>query len=242
MKNHPRPRPGQHRRPEIIYPIPEANDRLWDLFRHHGLADFPHDKREMLARFYHLLMNHQLTDNVTRITKFRDIAIKHFIDSLIVAQITKLQFPLLDVGTGAGFPGIPLKILFPTEKIILAEGVRRRVDFLRAVREELKLENLDLIGRKVDPTFVYPVRGVITRALSDISQTLYDISQCLEVGGFVYLMKGPGVDAELVEAKAKWSEYFQLENDIPYELPKTPHQRRLVIFSKIKTPKVEAVK
>src|SRR4029077_16173138 len=133
------------------------------------------------AEFYHLLMNHQLTDNVTRLVKFRDIGIKHFIDSLIAPRLSQLSFPLLDVGTGPGFPGIPLKILFPEKKIILAEGVRRRVDFLKAVRDSMKLNDLQVIGRKIDDTFQLPVGGVITRALEDIGTTLRNVSRCLEV-------------------------------------------------------------
>src|ERR1700723_2544868 len=129
---------GVHRKPEEIYSFQEADARLYDIFRHHGFSEFPHPLRRQLVEFYILLMNHQLRDNVTRLLKFRDIAIKHFIDSLMVARLTELQFPLLDVGTGAGFPGIPLKILFPERPLLLAEGVKRRVDFLRAVRDTMK--------------------------------------------------------------------------------------------------------
>lgn len=227
---------GVHKRPDKIYSFSEADDRLYDIFRHHEFGDFPHEQRRKLVEFYLLLMNHQLTDNVTRLVKFRDIGIKHFIDSLIVARLTDLTFPLLDVGTGPGFPGIPLKILYPDKKIILAEGVRRRVDFLKAVREELKLKELDIVGRKIDDTFQLPVKGVITRAFADISSTLKDISQCLEVGGKVFLMKGPNVGPEIKDAKVKWGEYFELEADHEYVLPNTPNERRLVIYKKIATP------
>src|SRR5665213_2536215 len=110
---------GVHRKPENIYSKEEADARLYDLFRHHGFADFPHAERHQLVEFYLLLMNHQLTDNVTRLVRFRDIGIKHFIDSLMVTKLTNLMFPLLDVGTGPGFPGIPLKIMHPNDKIIL---------------------------------------------------------------------------------------------------------------------------
>jgi 16S rRNA (guanine527-N7)-methyltransferase len=230
---------GTHKKPETIYSPAEADARLYDIFRHHGFEDFPHETRKRLVEFYVLLMTHQLRDNVTRLVKFRDIAIKHFIDSLIVPRLTKLKFPLLDVGTGPGFPGIPLKLLFPNEKIILAEGVRRRVDFLKAVREEMRLENLDIVGRKIDETFQLPVKGVITRAFAEIPGTLHGISQCLEVGGEIYFMKGPNCDDEIKIAKRDWSEYFELKEDIKYELPNTPHQRRLVIYRKIKTPPVE---
>lgn len=228
-------RKGTHKKPEQIYSPREANDRLYDIFRNHGFGDYPHDRRERLVEFYGLLMNHQLRDNVTRLVKFRDIAIKHFIDSLIVPRLTQLKFPLLDVGTGPGFPGIPLKIDFPTEKIILAEGVRRRVDFLKAVREEMKLNSLDIVGRNIDETFQLPVKGVITRALEDVSQTLKNTSQCLEVDGHVYFMKGPNVDPEINHAKKHWGEYFSLIEDHRYNLPETPHQRRLLVYKKIKS-------
>src|ERR1035437_1574391 len=72
-------KPGSHRKPEQIYSIEEADSRLFDLFRHHGFEDFPHSERRRLVEFYLLLMNHQLRDNVTRLVKFRDIGIKHFI-------------------------------------------------------------------------------------------------------------------------------------------------------------------
>ena len=129
--------------------------------------------------------------------------------------------------------------MFPNEKIILAEGVKRRVDFLKAVRDEMKLENLDIIGRNIDSNFVYPVKGAITRAVEVVSQTLKNVSQSLEVGGKVFLMKGPNVEPEIREAKREWGEYFELETDKEYDLPQTPNQRRLVIYRKIKTPALE---
>ena len=231
-----RQRPGTHRRPEKIYSFAEADDRLYDIFRHHGFEDFPHDQRKRLVEFYLLLMNHQLTDNVTRLVKFREIAIKHFIDSLIVTRFVKLEFPLLDIGTGPGFPGIPLKILYPKEKIVLAEGVRRRVDFLKAVRDEMKLENLDIIGRKIDDTFQLPMRGAITRAFAEIPGTLRAVSQSLVIGGKIFFMKGPNVDPEIKRAVREWEPFFKLVEDHDYELPNSPNQRRLVVFEKIATP------
>lgn len=225
-----------HKKPEKIFSFNEADARLYDIFRNHGFEDFPHAERHKLVEFYQMLMKHQLRDNVTRLVKFRDIAIKHFIDSLMVTRLVKPMFPLMDVGTGPGFPGIPLKIMYPEEKIILAEGVRRRVDFLKAVREDMELKNLDIVGRNIDHTFQLPVRGVITRAVEETSHTLQNISQCLEVGGRVYLMKGPNVDPEVKSAVLKWEPYFELVEDHNYSLPETPHQRRLLVFQKLKTP------
>lgn len=225
---------GKHKKPETIYELNEASDRLADIFRNHDFDLVSHSQRLQLAQFYRILMQNQEHQNFTRLLKLRDIAIKHFIDSIIILQHTQLLFPLIDVGTGPGFPGIPLKIMFPNEKIILGEGVQKRVEFLKHVRTEMKLQNLDIVGRNINQYFVYPVNGVITRAVEDIGNTLGNVISSLQLGGCVYFMKGPGVDPEIPVALEKWSEFFRLKSDITYSLPNTTHNRRLVIFEKIK--------
>jgi 16S rRNA (guanine527-N7)-methyltransferase len=224
---------GTHKKPETIYSVNEANDRLLDIFRNHDFK-CSHEERMKLAHFYRLLLENQEHKNFTRLLKIKDIAIKHFIDCLILTEICELKFPLIDVGTGPGFPGIPLKIRFPKEKILLGEGVQKRVEFLKHVREQMKLENLDIIGRNINPHFVYPVNGVITRAVEDVTNTLKNTINCLQLGGHVYFMKGPGVDPEIDKAQNEMSEFFKLYKDISYDLPKTENHRRLVIFEKIK--------
>lgn len=223
-----------HVKPEKIYSLNEANDRLYDIFRNHDYEDFPHDKRMQLARFYQLLLEEQKNQNFTRLVNLRDIAIKHFIDCLMVAKVKDLQFPLMDVGTGPGFPGIPLKILFPEEQIFLAEGVGKRVSFLKHVREELELPKLGIFGRNINDAFVYPVRSVITRAVEEINNTLRNVFHCLQTGGEVYFMKGPRATEELERLDSELMEYYELTHDIDYQLPKTQHARRLVVFKKIK--------
>lgn len=224
---------GKHKKPETIYSVNEANDRLADIFRNHGFQ-CSHEERMKLAHFYRLLMENQEKENFTRLLKLRDIAIKHYIDCMIVAELTDLKFPLMDVGTGPGFPGIPLKIRYPKKQILLAEGVQRRVEFLKHVRQEMRLQDLDIVGRNINKHFVYPVNGVITRAVEDIRNTLGNVLSCLQLGGRVYFMKGPGVDPEIPMALKEYGQFYQLAKDVPYSLPETPHQRRLVIFEKIK--------
>lgn len=228
-------KPGaRHRRSEESFTLNQADDRVQDIFRNHGFGHYPHEKRRELTRFYQLLIANQENENFTRLLSLRDVAIKHFIDSLMVTELTSLDFPLMDMGTGPGFPGIPLKIHFPNDRIILAEGVQRRVNFLKHVRDEMQLKNLDIIGRNINETCLYPVKGVITRAVEDARNTLGNVLYSVQTGGRVYLMKGPNVDPEIPVALKKWGEYFELENDFKYELPKTPHQRRLLVFRKIK--------
>ncbi len=225
---------SRHKKPEVIYELQEANSRLTDAFFHHGLADYPRDKTLQLCKFYRLLMQQQKKENFTRLLKFRDIAIKHFVDCLILPlELYTIKFPLMDMGTGPGFPGIPLKIHFPEEKIILVEGVKKRVDFLKEVREKLELQELNIIGRYVDENFNYPVNSVITRAVDEILPTLKHVYNCLPPDGEVIFMKGPGVDEELTKAIQLIKDKYTLHKDIPYTLPNTPHKRRLVIFKKI---------
>lgn len=224
---------GTHKKPDQIYSRHEANDRMHDIFRNHDFK-CTHEERQQLAHFYEILMRNQEHRNFTRLLKLRDIAIKHFIDCLILTDLVELKFPLIDVGTGPGFPGIPLKIRFPNEKILLAEGVQKRVEFLKQVREELNLKNLDIIGRNINEHFVYPVNGVITRAVEDISNTLRNTMSCVQEGGEIYFMKGPGVDPEIEAAEKNFSEYYKLIHNISYDLPKTENHRRLVVFKKIK--------
>lgn len=229
----PRTTLGRHEQPAAIYSIEEANDRLLDIFKNHNFDLVTHQERRKLAHFYQILMTEQKKLNLTRLLKFHEIAIKHFIDSLWILKFTELKFPLLDLGTGPGFPGIPLKIKFPDEKIILAEGIQKRVEYLKIVREQLQLKNLDIIGRNINPEFVYPIQGAITRAVEDISNTLNNVSNCLQVGGRVYFMKGPGVDPEIEAAKKIWSKYYKLIQNTIYQLPQTSQDRRLVIYEKI---------
>jgi 16S rRNA (guanine527-N7)-methyltransferase len=225
---------GVHKKPKQIFSQAEAQDRIYDIFRNHEFKTPSFEVISQLAHFYRLLMENQEKENFTRLLNLRDVAIKHYIDCLIVAQKTELTFPLLDVGTGPGFPGIPLKFLFPQEKVILAEGVQRRVEFLKKVRSEMNLENLPIIGRNINTFFAYPVNGVITRAVEDVRNTLKNVLTCLNLGGKVFLMKGPNVDPEIPVAEKEVGEFYQLEKDIAYDLPQTQHHRRLLVYKKIK--------
>jgi 16S rRNA (guanine527-N7)-methyltransferase len=225
--------PSRSRVPVRILGFSEADERLRDIFFNHGFGDITHAQRHQLVRYYELLMQGNREVNMTRLLNFRDVAIKHFIDCLIVPRLTQIEFPLMDVGTGAGFPGIPLAILYPDQPIWLAEGVLRRVEFLKRVREALDLRNVEIIGRNIGPDFVRPARSVITRALAASRETLHMLRGCLGPGGRAYLMKGPHVDHELKALKSV--DDFRLHQDIAYRLPKTPHERRLVVFERVAT-------
>lgn len=234
---------SRHKRPTETFSDEEAQDRLRDLFDRHGLSWVSYAERLKLARFYNLLMKNQAERNFTRLLTLRDVGIKHFIDCLMIIPLLEksgvpLLFPLMDVGTGPGFPGIPLKIALPDKHIYLAEGVQKRVEFLKTIREDLNLSTpegpLEIYARNVNEECFLPVKGVITRAVEDASNTLGNVIHSLQTGGRVYLMKGPGCDPEIAPALEKWGKFYRLEKDIAYEIEKTPNKRRLLVFQKIK--------
>ncbi|MBX9766977.1 MAG: class I SAM-dependent methyltransferase [Bdellovibrionales bacterium] len=234
---HDNPSARGHVKANESFSEPEAYERLSSHLYHHGITDLSPQQLKILTQFYFLLIQGQDRQNFTRLVSLRDIAIKHFVDCLIVDKHVRLQFPLLDIGTGPGFPGIPLKILYPDQHIFLAEGVQKRVEFLKTVREKLNLQHLDIIGRNIGEDFFYPVRGVITRAVEDVRNTLSKVLYSLQTGGDVFFMKGPNCDPEIVEfEKSSLTEFYSLQNDVAYRIPETPHERRLLVFRKCKAP------
>jgi 16S rRNA (guanine527-N7)-methyltransferase len=191
---------------------------------------------DLLTAFHAHLIERNRRLNLTRIWNLDEIVLKHYVDCFMVTQFVQpLPSPLLDLGTGGGFPGIPLKILSPDTQIILGEGVQKRVEFLKEVRQKLGLAKLDIIGRNIDREFEYPVNGVITRAVEPIRDTLKAVRNCLVSGGLAIFMKGPNVEQEVGEAARKYPQHFELAFDHQYVLPASPHQRRLVIFRKTAT-------
>jgi 16S rRNA (guanine527-N7)-methyltransferase len=169
--------------------------------------------------------------NLTRIHQFENMVLKHYVDSLLVLKfVPELPSPLVDMGTGAGLPGIPLAIARPDTEIILADSRRVRTAFLEEVVRALGLTRVRVHTGSVGERFTEPVRGVITRAVLEVGQTLEAVGACLDPGGRVILMKGPGCDAEIQAARAIEQPRFQLELDHAYAIPGTPHQRRLLIY------------
>lgn len=189
---------------------------------------------EQLWKYHQLIRKRNEDRELTRIVGFEPMVIKHYIDCMILGQFWKFPSPIVDVGSGAGFPGIPLKILIPSLKMILAEPRPKRIEFLKEVISELKLKDIEVFEHKVvSRSFTTPVKAVITRAVETMDKTALRTSGALEVGGQLIFMKGPNADEEIREMKNRFGDSFKLVLDKAYNLPKTDHQRRLVIFEKL---------
>jgi 16S rRNA (guanine(527)-N(7))-methyltransferase RsmG len=197
--------------------------------------DISPGRADQLALFHNLMLQWNLSFNLTRISGIQDAIEKHYLDSLWVSRLIDLPSPLLDLGTGAGFPGIPLKIWDPSLQITLADGLHKKVRFLEAAQELLGFQDgLDVIWKNIDRSYTTPVRGVITRAVSAIPEILKRIRGCLVTGGQVIFMKGPNVDEEIATAVKRFKGEFELVLDKPYLLPGTLYDRRLVVFKRLK--------
>jgi len=183
--------------------------------------------------YYRLIETRNPEYDLTRISGLTEIAVKHFIDCAMVSEMIELPQSLLDIGTGAGLPGIVLKIMNPCLSLILAEPRPRRIAFLHEVVRELALSEVEIHEQKVtDEDSHFKVDGVITRALETIDATLKRVGGIIPPGGRVVFMKGPAVDDELTRLKKDSIRRFACIQDFSYLLPTTNHRRRLVVFQR----------
>ena len=144
-----------------------------------------------LDQFYNLLIEWNEKINLTRITKKEDVYLKHFYDSLTLAKVIDLSTKetLCDVGTGAGFPGIVLKIVYPNLKITLVDALQKRVNYLNAIIKDLQLENIQAIHtRGEDLHDKYDV--VTARAVANIEKLLKYTMHLVNNTGVFVAMKG----------------------------------------------------
>ena len=188
---------------------------------------------DQLWAYHRMLRSANAELNLTRIHNFENMVLKHYVDSLLVLKFVDLPSDLVDMGSGPGLPGVPLKIARPGVSMILAEPRGARAEFLKEVCDRLKLPEVEVFAGKVNSKFPKQVQGIITRAVASIPETLDRVSRCLAVGGKMIFMKGPDCTSEIVEARRTHAETFKLVLDQAYQIPGTTHDRRLVVYERL---------
>ena len=217
----------------------EIGSREWQSFIIDGARKLGIELDEGVSALFSIhafeLIKWNLKINLTSITHPRDIAIKHFLDSLAPAQFIPDEGRLLDIGSGGGFPGLPLKILKPSLSVLLIDGVRKKVNFLKHVLRTLRLENTEALQIRAEnllqePEFAYPFDVIISRALSDLTPFVKKALPLLAKQGTIIAMKGKVNPKELdaVRANTPAGRYsLDVEN---YRLPSINALRSIVII------------
>ncbi len=200
-------------------------------------------KKEQTEKFYkymNLLLEWNEKINLTAITEPEEVILKHFVDSLTISKYIEKGSKLLDMGTGAGFPGIPLKILREDIEITLADSLNKRINFLNEVIKELKLEKIETVHARAEEfgknkKYREKFDIATSRAVANLSTLSEYLIPLVRVNGKVICMKGSDVKEEVEMAK-KAIEILggKIEQEESFNLPNSDMKRNLVIIKKIK--------
>lgn len=201
---------------------------------------------EQFLQYYELLVEKNKVMNLTAITEFDEVVEKHFLDSVSLTNQMDLHQPLkvLDLGTGAGFPGIPLKIVFPELEITLMDSLNKRVLFLQDVISSLQLENIEAVhGRAEEAARNKKYREsfdlCVSRAVANISTLSEYCLPFVKIGGSFISYKSSTIEDELEDGKKGIAILGGKVKDVyKFTLPDSELQRSFVIIEKEKkTPK-----
>lgn len=202
---------------------------------------------EKLNQFYqykNLVIEWNEKINLTAITDDSEFIIKHFVDSMTINQYIEPNKTIIDIGTGAGFPGIPIKILNKDNKVILFDSLNKRIKVLADIVEKINLKNLELIHGRAEETFKnvkyrehYDV--AVSRAVAALNVLAELMLPAVKVGGICICMKGNNAESEIDEAKKAirllGGEIVKVDKIV---LPELNLERNIVIIKKVKsTPK-----
>lgn len=192
------------------------------------------EKEEALVRYFLELEKWNAKKNLTSLQDPKEIAIKHFVDSLTLLPLLKKEDRILDIGTGAGFPGLVLKIAKDDLRVTLLEASFKKVAFLKHLKRVLKLEGLEVIhGRAEDPELVEKEKEgfsvVVSRALRALGDFLKLALPYLPKGGRAIAMKGPKGRLELEGLELV---SFNFKERLELELPFRMGKRLILVFEK----------
>lgn len=199
-------------------------------------------QKEQFIQFYEYLVEKNKVMNLTGITEFEEVLTKHFLDSLSCVKAVNINNvkKVIDIGTGAGFPGVPLKIAFPHLETCLLDSLKKRVNFLEESFELLKFENISAIHGRAEEfakNKVYREQYdlCVSRAVSNLATLSEYCLPYVKVGGYFISYKSGKVQEE-AEAAAKAVKILggKVKDIVYFNLPDSEIERSLVVIEKIK--------
>ena len=195
---------------------------------------------EQFHQYYEILIEWNKVMNLTGITEYEDVLIKHFVDSVSIKKAVRMENvnTIIDIGTGAGFPGIPIKIVYPHIHVCLLDSLNKRIQFLNNVIETLGLKNIETIhGRAEDYAKQKQYREkydlCVSRAVANLSSLSEYCLPYTQIGGRFVSYKSGDVDDEIKKSenaiKILGGSIKKIEK---FVLPKTEIKRSLVVIEK----------
>lgn len=206
---------------QFLYELEKLNIKLTDI------------QLNQLLKYYEMLVEYNKVMNLTGITIKEDVYLKHFYDSLTICKIINLNnsYTLCDIGTGAGFPGLVLKIVYPNLKITLVDSLNKRINFLNDVIKSLNLTNIQTVHCRIEE-FKGSFDIVTSRAVAPLNILLELAMPLVKINGYFISMKSK-VDEELNNSE---NAFFELKSKLidkkEFLLPVENSQRTLLLIQK----------
>ena len=201
---------------------------------------------DKLYRFYEMVIEKNKVMNLTAITDYEEFVIKHFVDSLMIAKVMDMTMPMtvLDIGTGAGFPGVPIKIVYPETKVLLLDSLNKRLNFLNEVIAELGLKDITTIHSRAEEL---QAKGeyrenfdlCVSRAVAALPTLSEYCLPYVKLGGKFVAYKATGADEEIEASKTAIRVLGgEIKETAHFTIKDTDYTRVLISIEKIKnTPK-----
>ena len=199
------------------------------------------EQKQQFIAFYEYLVEKNKVMNLTGITEFQEVLVKHFLDSLACVKAVDMKkvTTVMDIGTGAGFPGVPLKIAFPHLEACLLDSLKKRVNFLEETFALLKLQNITAIHGRAEEfaknkSYRETYDLCVSRAVSNLATLSEYCLPYVKVGGKFISYKSGTVQEEAEQAeKAVRILGGKIQDVVYFNLPDSEIQRSLVVIEKI---------